>query len=68
MDAMNLTFEVRSMRDTITALIDDMIYKASLHPEVAKEVDYAIKMVTYAAHDAQRAITSNAKKEAEVCS
>jgi hypothetical protein len=51
--------EIRSMRDSITHLLEDMLYKAGLHnsPEVDKEVSYALQAIAYQVHDSLPAVS-----------
>jgi hypothetical protein len=58
-------FEIRSMRDTITHLLEDMLYKAGLanDPEVDKEVSYCLQRIAYQVHDSLPAVQPIRKRK-----
>lgn len=58
MDAQQTIDELRSMRDTIEQLMQDMVYKAGLYQDakVNAEVAYALQRITWQAHDCLRAV------------
>ncbi len=51
--------EIRSMRDSITQLIEDMVYKAGLHnsADVDSEVCHALQRIGYQVHDSLPAVS-----------
>jgi len=66
MDINDTLFEIRSMRDSIDHLIQDMVYKAGLHndPQVDAEVAYALRRIANQVQDSLPAV--KAKCEAFV--
>lgn len=60
----DIQFEVRSMRDTISHLLEDMVYKAGLAntSEVDDEVTYALRSIGYQVSDSLGAVRPKPKK------
>lgn len=53
--------EIHSMRDTISHLLEDMVYKASLCPQderVQKEVIAALQFIGYDVHNGLRKLNN----------